>query len=226
MIIRSRGYLPHIEPNAAIYFVSFRLADSLPAALLESWKFERQEIIRNTESQNRGLSEHELRRLNYLHLNRIEKFLDSGKGECWLKNPKVASIVVNALKHFDGSRYLLHAWCIMPNHVHVLFSGKRIHQQSTHDSLLVSIMHSWKSFTAKKANEILNRHGKFWQEEYFDTIIRSNRQFAFYVSYILNNPVSAKLCKHYKDWPWSGLNQEVRNLLEGDSSGQDARAPA
>jgi len=87
MIIRSRGYLPHIESEEGIYFATFRLAGSLPATLLEAWHSEREDIIRTARNQKRELSEHEKRRLNYLHIERIENYLDAGKGDCWLANP-------------------------------------------------------------------------------------------------------------------------------------------
>ena len=110
MIIRSRGYLPHIESEEGIYFATFRLAGSLPATLLEAWHSEREDIIRTARNQKRELSEHEKRRLNYLHIERIENYLDAGKGDCWLANPQVAKIVADALQHFDGKRYVLHSW--------------------------------------------------------------------------------------------------------------------
>lgn len=103
MIVRSRGYLPHIEAGETIYFVTFRLAGSLPGDLLGAWRSEKEEIIANAHQQNRKLSEYDIKRLNYLHLERIEKFLDSGKGERWLESPRIAKVVADALKYFDGN---------------------------------------------------------------------------------------------------------------------------
>jgi len=226
MIIRTRGYLPHIESEEGIYFVTFRLTGSLPSALLESWQAERTEIVSQARNQNRELSEYELRRLNYLYQERIEKYLDAGKGDCWLANPNIAQIVFDAIECFDGTRYILHCWCVMPNHVHVLFSPCRSENQSRLDSLLIPILHSWKSYTALKANQILNRKGKFWQEEYFDVLVKSERQFAFYIRYILENPVTAKLCKKWQNWPWTGCSQDVMDLIEDEPSGLEARAPS
>ena len=78
-----------------------------------------------------------------------------------------------------------------------------------------------------RANRILGRQGRFWQEEYFDYLVRSDKQFAFYVHYILENPVKAGLCKHWQDWPWSGCSDEIRSWLsEIEAGGQDARARA
>ncbi len=83
-----------------------------------------------------------------------KKNLDSGYGHCWLKNPNIASLVNNALRYFDGSRYFLHAWTIMPNHVHVLFT-------LSESSSVSSILFSWKSFTAKQAINYLEFRDDF-----------------------------------------------------------------
>jgi REP element-mobilizing transposase RayT len=226
MIYRNRGYLPHLEVDGGIYFVTFRLAGSLSSTLLESWRSEKQDIIRMAHQQNRELSDYEKRRIEYLHLERIEDYLDAGKGECWLKNPDIAQIVNDALKFFNKKRYTLHAWCIMPNHVHVLFSPMKWQKDQSLDCLMIPILHSWKSFTANKANRVLNREGKFWQEEYFDTLVKSDRQFAFYVNYTLKNPVTAKLCNEWTEWRWSGCSEEIRNALLDESGGLEARAPS
>ena len=227
MIYRERGYLPHLEFEGRSYFVTFRLADSVPAQLLEAWKQEREDVLKRAQEQNRKVSEYEAQRLKYLYSERVERYLDSGAGECWLKNPEVARVVVDALKYFDGDRYDLHSWCVMPNHVHALFRPKPQPGGLKLDSLLIPTLHSWKSFTANEANRILGRQGKFWQQEYYDSLVRSDRQFALYIRYILENPVQAGLCKLWEDWPWSGCSNEIRGWLsETKVGGQDARAPS
>ncbi|HAT10367.1 MAG TPA: isochorismate synthase, partial [Planctomycetes bacterium] len=96
-----------------------------------------------------------------------------------------------AILHFDGARYRIHAWCVMPNHVHVLVELPPGIQ-------LAGIVHSWKSFTAKAANARLGRTGEFWQPEYFDHLIRDQADFAHAVRYIEQNPVMAGLTA----WRW------------------------
>ena len=120
-------------------------------------------------------------------------------------NPKIAGFVVCALRFFDGQRYILHTWTVMPNHVHVLFT-------TSGSWNLSSIVHSWKSYTANKANHLLSCSGRFWQPEYFDQLIKSERQFQFAVRYILNNPVKAGLCKEVYEWPWSGCSADIQHL--------------
>jgi len=129
--------------------------------------------------------------MQHLFGRRLEKTLDTGAGECLLRKTAIAQIVVNALEKFDGSRYRLFAWSEMPNHVHVLF-------QTIENFSLTGILHSWKSFSAKAANQILGRRGEFWQREYHDHLIRNTTEFDRALKYVMENPSKAGL----KEWPW------------------------
>jgi hypothetical protein len=153
--IRDRGHLPHWEALTATYFVTFRLADSLPQEVLRTILFLREDIPRTAEQMGRKLSEAERKRLISLHARRIEKYLDHGVVACSLRNDAVAKVVADSLRQFHGERYRLFAWCVMPNHVHVVF-------QTLAGNKLSGILHSWKSFSAKEANQILSRSGAFW----------------------------------------------------------------
>ena len=206
MNLRRRN-LPHLEFPNSTYFVTFRLNGSVPQSVLLKWKQERHEILQNRDRQKRNLTPFEHQRLKYLFSQKIEKYLDQSYGECWLRNPEVASIVASALKYFDGKRYNLHAWCLMPNHVHVVFTA--ISKGYRLDSDLIPILHSWKSYTAHQANRILNRSGKFWQDEYYDHLIRSDDEFSFYVKYTLESPVKANLSTDWKDWKWTGCSEKI-----------------
>ncbi len=192
--IRHGAHLPHWTRDGGIYSVTFRLADSLPQPILESWKTERDSIIRVAEKQNRPLSNIEEDRLRKLYSEKVETFLDAGHGECWLENVEVAGLVQDAMKYFDGERYRLIAWCIMPNHVHAVVQPKPGFE-------LQGIMHSWKSYTATMANRMLERSGEFWQAEYYDHLIRDEEDFKHAVGYVLENPENAGL----KNWKWVGV---------------------
>jgi REP element-mobilizing transposase RayT len=200
MISRTRGYLPHLLSPNATYFLTFRLEDSLPASLLSRWKAELQ-FAKSRQQDPRKINE-----LDHAYLKRIENYLDTNSGCCWLKDPRIASRVVQALRHDDGQEYYLQTWTIMPNHVHVLF-------RLPDASKLGSLVQVWKSVTAHHANHHLGRSGRFWQPEYHDRLIRSQRQLEFTIRYILNNPVKAGFCKEFFQWPWSGCSEEIRPLL-------------
>jgi menaquinone-specific isochorismate synthase len=188
--IRSRR-LPHWEVQEAVYFVTFRLADSLPKNSLQKVISRRIDIPATSAQMNRPLTASERKELDQLHARRIERALDTGAGECFLRNPAVARLIANALKEFDGSRYNLFAWCVMPNHIHVLF-------QTIGNGSLADILHSWKSYSAKAANKILGRNGEFWQREYHDHLVRNMAEFERVVRYVIENPCRAGL----KNWPW------------------------
>ena len=175
--IRNRGRVPHWEADLAIYFVTFRLADSLPQSVLQAFEFERRDIVATALAAGRELSSSEERKLEILFSEKIESKLDAGLGRCYMTKPAVADAVAGTLQHFDAVRYHLYAWCVMPNHVHVLF---RLLDRYTLDS----VMHSWKSYSAKKANRLLGRTGKFWQREYYDHMLRSEDAFYRIVKYI------------------------------------------
>ena len=131
---------------------------------------------------------------------RTEAALDQGKGACWLRCPQVAAVVRATLLRFDNVRYLLHAWVIMRNHVHALMTV-------LDGSYLSTILHSWKSYTAKSANRSLGRKGAFWQADYFDRVMRDEAHYAATVDYIHWNPVTAGLCAKPEDWPWSSIHR-------------------
>ena len=221
--LRRRGYLPHLEHPNSTYFVTFRLIGSIPHKVVESWKAERKEIREEAERHGRPLSKHEQTRLKRLFSARTEKYLDQLYGECWLKNPVIAEIVLNALKYFDGTRYRLHAWCVMPNHVHVVFTT--LPTGAELQSHLIPILHSWKSYTAHRANKVLRRVGPFWQDEYYDRLIRSDNELAHYIHYTLQNPVKANLSEDWKEWAWSGCSEKVRRFLNGQPLAGGTPAP-
>jgi putative DNA methylase len=142
--------------------VTFRLADSLPAEMLE--KLRRERSLRS-DAQRR---------------DRAEAYLDAGHGQCYLRDPAVARMVEGSLLCLDGDRYRLLAWSIMPNHVHVLLELLPGHT-------LAKTLHSWKSCTAHAANRALGRSGAFWQREYWDRYIRDDEHFANAIRYIHGN---------------------------------------
>jgi REP element-mobilizing transposase RayT len=178
----SRGYLPHYDGGSVTQFITCRLFDSLPQRILERFRAELE--AKNVEDINREV------------MILIEKFLDSGYGECFLKQRAVAVIVRDSLLKYHGDRYKLIAWVIMPNHIHLLLKPLNGWE-------LYKIMHSFKSFTAQEANKLLNRRGKFWMREYFDRRIRDYEHFEKAFRYIENNPVKARFCEKPSDWEFS-----------------------
>ena len=178
----SRGYLPHFDRPNLIQVITFRLHDSMPRVRLEEWE---RELLFLTPDQ-RAVERQK----------RIAAYLDAGHGNCWLREPEIAALVEDAFLHFDGKRYRLLAWVVMPNHVHVMaemFEG----------FLLEKVVQSWKTWTAKCANRILGRDGAFWGRDYHDRYIRDEEHLAWAKSYIEENPTKARLCPAPEKWRWS-----------------------
>jgi REP element-mobilizing transposase RayT len=188
--IRQRGRLPHWEREAGLYFVTFRLADSLPRQVLKKI-IERQRVLEASQQAGLKLLPHQKVLIAEYSPKKIEEYLDKGKGACYLGNARVAKQVGDALHFWDGQRFRLIAWCVMPNHVHVIFRllpGRD----------LATLLRGWKLYTSRTANRILDRGGIFWQREYYDRLIRNGNELRRAIQYVISNPEKAGL----KDWPW------------------------
>ena len=172
-----RGYLPHCDFPGLTQFVTLRLNDSMPAGRRAEW-----EVLYHLEDQRE-------------RRKKFEEYLDRGFGDCLLKKTAMADLAEATLRFFDGSRYRLRAWVIMPNHLHVLVD--------IWQTPLAKIDKSWKQYMARKANRLLGRQGKLWEREYWDTAMADEEHLKKSVRYIEANPVKALLVRKATDWPWS-----------------------
>lgn len=182
--IRTGGNLPHWEQGSVWYFVTFRLADALPRAVVDEIQRQREEWRRTHDV--RKLSRAELAEYHQLFSERYEQLLHAGNGSCVLRVPVNADIVRGALRHFDGERYILDEFVVMPNHIHVLV--KPLPGRG-----LADILHSWKSYTAKELNQRLGRTGQVWQHESFDHLVRNEAAMDAIRRYICENPQRARI---------------------------------
>ncbi len=171
-----RGYLPHFDARAVVQMVTFRLADSLPRSVYE-------EILSKAKD-------------DLDRLTQLDAMIDEGRGACLLRLPEHAATVRDALQYFDGVRYRLLAWVIMPNHVHALI-------EQIEGFRLGDIVQAWKSFTAKEINKRRSEGGAIWARDYFDRFIRDEPHLAAAILYIEENPVKAGLLARPQDWPYS-----------------------
>jgi type I restriction enzyme R subunit/putative DNA methylase len=202
-----RGYLPHCDFPGLVQFVTFRLADALPVSRCSEWRH----LLKIEDDREKR--------------TRLEEYLDRGLGECHLRDPRIAQIAEDAILHFHDERCELLAWCVMPNHVHVL-----VHVWQTP---LWKLVQSWKRYIQTESNHRLSerrppaRRGEEtkintpgrrpalrWQREYWDTFMREAVQEKKAVHYLENNPVKAKLCRVPDDWSFSSarLRDEYQRL--------------
>jgi REP element-mobilizing transposase RayT len=181
--IYDRGYLPHWDFVDAVQAVTFRLADSVPSSVIQSWMAELFSI-RNDQARQKQL-----------HL-RIARYEDAGHGSSFLKQSECAAIVQAKLIAGHPDRYRLIDWCVMPNHVHILC-------KTSYALSLGEIIQSWKGGSSIEINRLLQRTGRLWQREYYDRLIRDLDHFHDCRAYIRNNPVKAGLCSQPEDWPYS-----------------------
>jgi len=175
-----RGYLPHFDAPHMTQLVTFMLDDSFPITRRREWE----SILQEPDTSIRR--------------RKLEAWLDRGHGDCWLRQPAVADAVAAVLHSRDGEDYQVLAWVIMPNHVHLVVQ--------VWDVPLAKLLHLWKGASARNANGLLNRTGRFWQTDYFDTLIRDEAHFRQAVRYVEANPVKAHLVRETADWPWSSAH--------------------
>jgi len=178
-----RNSLPHWQQNSAIYFVTFRLADSIPATILREWEFERSLWMKLHPQPWSSALEIEF---HSRFSTKYDSHLDAGHGCCLLRRRDIANIIAEGLTHFDGERYSLISWVVMPNHVHALF----ILRESIP---LGTLLQSWKSWTARRINAMTNRNSALWQKDYFDRLVRDHDHFFNCLRYIRANPQKAHL---------------------------------
>ena len=177
----TRGYLPHFDDGISLQCVTYRLFDALPA-----------EVVERLQERAGNDLERSLQ---------IECLLNAGHGCCALRAAGNAAIVIANWRHFDGLDYRLHAWVVMPNHVHVLIEPKGSRPLSR-------IIHSWKSYTAKQIAATTGMR-RLWQPDYWDRFIRNRRHYLATVEYIHQNPVRAGLCTRAEGWPWSSAHPDA-----------------
>ncbi len=181
------GNLPHWRQEAVTYFVTFRLADSLPQAKLRQWLAERDAWL---AAHPKPWDEATRQVYHRQFTARLEKWLDAGYGSCLLEREDVRATVASALLHFDGDRYWLDDWVVMPNHVHVLLTPQPGYELS-------QILHSWKSFTSHEVRRLVSGwQGSLWQKESFDHIVRSPDHLERFRAYIARNPAGLDAARY------------------------------
>jgi REP element-mobilizing transposase RayT len=186
-----------VKKEGGTYFVTFRQFGSLPQEVLLRFKQEREAILQHAMAAKRPLTWHEQEELFRWYSNRVDKYLDEAHGVCYLRDSALAGLVAGAIAFFDGQRYELRAWVVMPNHAHVVVWPKPGHTLS-------DILHTWKSFTSHKINKRLpQKFVPFWQSESYEHLVRDDEDLHRCRLYTLMNPVNAGLCARFEDWPWS-----------------------
>jgi putative transposase len=185
-------FRPHWSQAGAVVFITFRTHDSIPRDVIQRWEREKQEWLHRRGHQGHWsqvvptleqTEQHEFKK----EFNRCrEDFLDTCNGRCVLRNPELAKIVTDSLLHFDGERYRMGDFVVMPNHVHLLASFATAETMKDHAD-------SWLHYTAVQINRKLGEKGKFWQQEPFDHLVRSLEQYDYLRQYIADNPKKAKM---------------------------------
>ena len=218
---------PHIHPPNSILFITFRLAGSVPKAVLNQYKAERiwfEKEVQKTADEERQVHLLEFQRRWF---RRFEEITDRAKdGPMWLAENEIRQIVIDKMIRDDGSAYRLDAFCIMSNHIHLVIkpnisernlvedrSSRRLRFVSS-EKTLATIMQGVKGSTAYEANKKLGRQGPFWEKESYDRYVRDDAEFHRVVKYTLNNPVKAGLISDWREWPGNYLAPRLKSIMD------------
>lgn len=177
-IDKHRVNLPHWQQEEVWLFVTWRLADSLPEAVVR--KLDEHRKLWEA-AHPKPWTDEERKAHNRLFTLAFEALLDDAHGSCVLRDPVISEMVADTLLHFQGERYAMDCFVVMPNHVHVLF-------HPLGENKLEDIVGSWKRFTARQINRQLVREGALWQREYWDRLVRGEKHFRWVREYIARNP--------------------------------------
>jgi putative transposase len=187
--------LPHWSQAGTVCFITFRTEDSMPREVLERWHADRVEWLRrhgvdgssdDWKERLKGLDGRQRAEFNRMFSRRRHDELDDCHGACVLRRPELAKIVADSLLNFDGTRYVMCEFIVMPNHVHLLASFADMEG-------MLNQCESWKRFTARLINAQLGASGRFWQKDGFDHLVRSVEHFEAFRRYIAANPSRARL---------------------------------
>ncbi len=208
-----RRKLPHIQIKGMTFFITFRLHKSLPNEIIKVLKKEfRKKLLRLRKKQSPA----EMIRQEYeRHFERFDMHLDQyQESPKYLNDEKIASLTAETMLYWNQKKYDLLAFCIMPNHVHMVIKvddtvGQVSNLSNNYTGLLSPIMFSIKRYTARQANIILNRTGDFWQHESYDHIVRNETELNNIIRYILMNPVKAGLAIDWREWQWNFCKFEI-----------------
>ena len=187
-------FRPHWSQAGAVVFITFRTHDSIPREVLKRWGHEKQEWLRlrgHDAAKHWSVvvptlpAKEQADFQKQFHRCR-EDFLDTCQGRCLLRRPELARIVADALLHFDGRRYRIADFIVMPNHAHLLAAFAA-------PEAMKAQCDSWLHYTAFQINKAIGEKGKFWQQEPFDHLVRSLEQYEYLRRYIGDNPRKAGL---------------------------------
>ncbi len=199
--------LPHFDHVGSIFFVTFRLENSLPADVAKALKEERADAINNVKNSNATDKKQLIYDIERTYFLRFEGLLDNSTyGDRYLNEPACAKIVTDALHEYDSIYYDLGAYCVMPNHVHILIDTSIQLKAASYDSKkyqhLHAILRRIKGKTGLFLNRLRQTSGQVWLEESYDRYIRNTKHYFFVEDYILDNPKKAGLGTLQNPYPF------------------------
>jgi putative transposase len=206
IVEKHRSHGPHYQFRDSIIFLTWRLAFTLPSHVTEYFK-----LLNKTMQEIRSQDDLDNKKKNLHFYERFDQY-DSALAGCKtpdfsLNDVDIAAIVKNSFHFYDGKKYLLHAYCLMSNHVHLVIMPI---DDGPGEAVKVStIVQFLKRYTAREITRVRNRKIRVWEHYYFDRFVRDYEDYGNVIGYVLNNPVKAGLVTVYSQWKDSYYNPDL-----------------
>lgn len=198
--------LPHRFDTDKPIFITYRLKFTLPWSLLQTLNDKKACWFNELKKLDRREQDLQIDKQASTFFHWYDELLaNQANTPDMLKQKEIRDIIIEALRFHDGLRYRLLAYCVMPNHVHVLIHP--LIQDSGEIFPIAHVTYTWKRYTANRINKFLNRKGSLWQKESYDRMIRDETELANTLEYIVQNPVKTGLVKNWKDWPGTWMRE-------------------
>ena len=208
-----RRRLPHAFAENTPIFVTWRMKFSLPRKIIESMAAENKAFEKQISSLSEDYQNLQRYQFSKKQFDKYDQMLTKDHSfPHLLIRPEIASIVQSSISFLDGRKYCLHSYCIMSNHVHLLITP--FIETGAEKQAVRSMTHSLKRFTAREINKLLFRQGPFWAQESYDHLVRNDKEFYRIAFYILNNPVKAGLVEDWKQWRYTWLHDDLKELFD------------
>jgi putative transposase len=204
---------PHYQAEGTTYFVTFRLVGQVCEKNAEQLKSANINLKRTPS----------LPLIKQMHANRYYNLLDKEPNkEMELGNPETADLVAQAIKHQHEKEYNLIAYCIMPDHVHLVFHIDQLDESAKQQNgispyVVTNILGSLKKYTDLHTKDMHHADGETWQHESYDRILHNRNELERVISFVVHNPVEAGLVSNWQEWRWSFVTDKLKHVLEDKS---------
>jgi putative transposase len=201
--------LPHMFDIRKPVFITYRLKFTLPAVVMKELNQRKTEWLNLNQKLDAESKKQRIKHREATFFDWYDKLIaQSSETPQILHQREITDIITESFRYFDNQHYTLMAYCVMPNHVHVLIHP--LLQESGEIYSCPHITYTWKRYSANQINRVLKRSGSLWQQESYDHMVRDERELSQVLEYIIQNPVMAGLVNKWDEWYGTWVQDKLK----------------